>query len=261
MPALPWLIALVGLTLARLGGRRGALALALTLAAWTGLASAALWLHPHAANDASLLAAKSSHADARVYLPNLFVPSFDRAAPALPAQLAAWIAAAALLGLWLQRAQQGRGGARPLPALAALFALLIGASALLERWPSPHRLPRYATALELRPGTVAFATHGAGIEGPGAWRVRGDLELLVRSRRPLERLLAQGVGEGAVRTGSLPPLALEPEGRPMEVPLERVRHLVGRRGVEETLYRARLERVEGDSSWLLIPGLPPESGP
>jgi len=258
MPALPWAIALAGLTLVRLGSRRGVATIALTLAAWTGLAAAALWSDPHAANDASLLAAKSALADPRVYIPNLFIPSFARGAPALPAQLAAWAALLGLLALWLHRASRGRGGASPGAALAGLFAALLVSGAILERWPSPHRLPRFPEALELRPGTVAFATRGGSVEGE-AWRVEGDLELLVRSRLPLTRLLARGVGEGVVRAEGGPPLGLEAGGRWLELPLEEIRHLTGRRGVEETLYRAALRRVEG-GSWVLIPGLPREAG-
>jgi hypothetical protein len=258
MPALPWVIALVGLTLARLGSRRGVATIALTLMAWTGLVAAALWNDPHAANDASLLAARSAVADAHVYLPDLFVPSFARAAAALPAQLGVWTALLVLLGLWLQRASRGRGGASPQAALVGLFAALLVAGLLLERWPSPHRLPRFGDAIELRPGTVAFATRGGSAEG-AAWRVEGDLELLVRSRQPLRRLLARGIGEGVVRGEHGPPLGLEPDGRWLELPLHEVRHLTGRRGVEETLYRATLRRVEG-GSWVLIPGLPRETG-
>lgn len=260
MPALPWLIALGGLAIARLAGRRGVVTVVFALVAWSGLAAAGLWNDPHAANDASLLADSSAIADARVYLPDLFIPSFARAAPALPAQLATWAALVAALGLWLFREQRSRAaGASPLAALAVLFAVLMVAGGVLERWPSPHRLPRFPDALELRPGTVAFATRGGTAEGAEAWRVEGDLELLVRSRRPLERLLARAVGDGVVRGENGPPIGLEPRGRWIELPLVEIRHLKGRRGVEETLYRAALRRVEG-GSWVLIPGLPPETG-
>ena len=61
--------------------RRGAVALVLILAAWTGLFATALWQDPHAANDSALLLAKSTYADGHQYVPDLFLRRWSDAAP------------------------------------------------------------------------------------------------------------------------------------------------------------------------------------
>jgi len=78
MPLTPLLAAAVAVALARLGSRRGILALTLILAAWTGLWSLELWRDLHAADDCALLLAKSTFADGHVYIPNRLVPACRR---------------------------------------------------------------------------------------------------------------------------------------------------------------------------------------
>jgi hypothetical protein len=69
---------------------------------------------------------------------------------------------------------------------------------------------------------------------------QGTIELLVRSREPLSSLTVVADGDGTLRPGGVPPVAVA--GRPVvvSVPLEPVTTLVGRRGVSESIARQRL---------------------
>ena len=109
-PSSPGETELVGMT----GGpRRGALALVLMLAAWTGLFAVALWRDPHAANDSALLLAKSAYADGHQYIPDLFIRRWSDGAPGLWARIAVWLAGLGAIAWWLQRvASSARSRAR-----------------------------------------------------------------------------------------------------------------------------------------------------
>jgi len=78
------------------------------------------------------------------------------------------------------------------------------------------------------------------VEDDQARARRGTIELLVRSREPLSSLTVVADGEGTLRPGEAPPVAVA--GRPVvvSVPLEPVATLVGRRGVSESIARQRL---------------------
>ena len=100
MPVAPIAIALVGVALARVSQRRGALALGLVLAGWSALFALALWNDPHAANDSALLLAQSTWADGNQYIPNLFLRRWADGAPGLWARMAAWVVAIGLAAAW-----------------------------------------------------------------------------------------------------------------------------------------------------------------
>jgi hypothetical protein len=239
MPAVPFLAALVAVALDRSGPRRGVAAVALTLAAWTAMLSARLWFDPRAANDSALLLDRSAFADADVYLPNLFFRSWNYAAPGQTARVFAWVALAALLGAWLRRVARGRGGASAPRVLAGLAAATLVVAIGLERWPTRHRVPRFQDALELEPGSVAFVS-GAVIEDDHVRAARGDVEILVRSREPLPAVMLVANGEGFVELTGRPRLLVPRSGLRVEVPLDRIAELTGRRGARESLSGKRL---------------------
>jgi hypothetical protein len=262
MPVAPWAAALVAVALAVTGHRRGVAALALALAAWTGLFAAALWADPHAANDCALLLDRSVFADGNVYIPNLFIRAWSDAAPGLFARVAVWAVVIAAAGLWIRRAGRGRGGSggageppqliserefisrerddSPVRALAGLAALVLAAAFLLERGPTFRTGPRYRDALGIGPGATAFLIDGATVEEDRARTRGGALDLVVRSRAPLPSVTVLAEGEGTLRVGGRPAIALP--GRPvaLTVPLDPIATLVGRRGVGESLARQRL---------------------
>jgi len=246
MPVTPYAIALIGLVLARGANRPGLLTAVLALAGWSGLNARQMWLDPHAADAARVLAAKSEIADVAVYVPDLFIPTMSGGAPGLAAQLAAWLAVFLAVGLGLARA--GGGGRSPARALLGMLGAALALSALLERWPSPHRLPRFGNALELRAGVTAFPSRGrlAGRE-PLLAVGEGELTLLLRSREPLRRIavLAAGTGFAGDAAGPLSPI--RDRGRWLGAALEEVAALEGRRGVREWLYHAKLRiRTDGE---------------
>jgi hypothetical protein len=243
MPVAPWAAALVAIALAVTGHRRGVAALALALAAWTGLLAAALWADPHAANDCALLLARSVFADGNVYIPNLFIRAWSDAAPGLFARVAVWGVIIAAAGLWIRRAARGGGGNSPVRALAGLAALVLAAAFLLERGPTFRTGPRYRDALGIGTGAAAFLIDGVTVEEDRARTRGGALDLVVRSREPLPSVTVLAEGEGTLRIGGRPAVALP--GRPvaLTVPLDPIATLVGRRGVGESLARQRL-RIE-----------------
>jgi hypothetical protein len=247
MPVAPWAAALVAVALAVTGHRRGVVALALALAAWTGLFAAALWADPHAANDCALLLARSVFADGHVYVPNLFIRAWSDGAPGLAVRIAVWLAVIAAAALWTRRAARGRGGHSPGRALAALASLVLAAALLLERWPTARPGPRFRDALPVAPGVTAFLIDGVSVEEDRARVTGGALDLLVRSREPLGAVTLLAEGEGTLRIGGGAAVALP--GRPLAlaVPLVPVATLVGRRGVGESLARQRLlVETQGD---------------
>jgi hypothetical protein len=240
MPIAPLLVALVGAALARAGGRRGPLAVTLTLAAWTGLLAVALWRDPHAANDSALLLAKSAFADGNVYVPNLFIRTWSEGAPGLFFRIAAWAALAVVLAGWLRRAAQGRGGTSPHRALVGVVTLGLGVGFLLERWPSGRTSPRFADALRL-PREAALFLSGATRWDESALRApAGSVDVLLRSAEPLDAAAVLIGGDGFVSAPGLAPMALRPSGVIVNLPLTHLMTLTGRRGVRETLQRTTL---------------------
>jgi hypothetical protein len=237
MPLVPWLAALLAITLAATAGRRGVLALALMAAGWSALLARALWLDPHAANDCALLLAKAAIADGNVYLPNLFIRAWSDGAPGLLPRVALWIALATGLAVWLRRVAMRGGGDSSGRTLAAVFAVALAAGLVLERWPSSRRAARFPDALTADPETVVFVTGGARVEEGVAVAGSGDVELLVRSRRPLASLRVVLEGDGVVRVPGHAPVTLRGRAVEVDVPLAPLRRLTGRRGVEETLSR------------------------
>jgi hypothetical protein len=239
MPVAPYAIALLGVAVAAAG--RGAVSLVLALLAISALVARALWLDPHAANEATRLLARSAIADGAVYVPDLFIKSFAEAAPGLLPRIGCWLVLGAALGVFLSRAAAGRGGGSPNRALAGAVALVMACGLLLERWPSSSRVARFPNALEVRPGTTAFASGAASVERGSLLAGNGATLLLVRSRAPLSQLALLAEGEGIIRMRGRPPLLVGPGGEWGALPLEPIVTLTGRRGVSETLYRQRID--------------------
>jgi hypothetical protein len=243
MPAVPYLVALAALALAKTGGRRGVVTLALCLAGWTGLLAVQLWNDPRAANDSGLLLAKSALADGNVYVPNLFFRSPLYRAPGHEARTLAWIALAAVLGLWLRRVAAGRGGESPPRLLFGSALLVLAVAVALERWPSGFGGPRFPDAVEIEPGVTAFVSGAGAVDGRTIVAERGELEVLLRSKEPVASLPLVATGAGRVAMPGRAPLALRPGGVRLDLPLDAVRELTGRRGAREWLSVGRL-RIE-----------------
>jgi hypothetical protein len=253
MPLVPIAVALVAVLVSQTGARHGALALALTLAAWTGLIALQLWRDPLASNDCAVLLAKSTFADGNVYIPNLFIKTWSEGAPGLFVRIAVWIALAAMVTLWLRRVTLGLGGRSPASVLAGLTAVVLLAALLLERWPSSYAAPRFQNALDLGGGATAFVS-GASVEGDFARVPRGDVDLLVRSRAELPSVTLTAEGEGRMIVPGRPAIPLSARGTRVEVPMAAVVTLTGRRGVQETLYRQRLDLTGARSAVLRLAG-------
>ncbi len=239
MPLVPLAAALVAVGLDKTTARRGVLAFALTLAAWTALIAVALWRDPLASNDCAVLLAKSAFADGNVYIPNLFIKTWSEGAPGLFFRVVVWTLLAIVAALWLRRAAAGRGGRSPERILAGAFVTSLAVAFLLERWPSSRSAARFPEALDLGGGATAFVA-GADVEDGFARVAPGAVELLVRSRAPLPALTLIAEGEGTLRLPGRPPIPLSPRGTGAGVPLTSLVTLSGRRGVSETLYRQRM---------------------
>ena len=239
MPLVPLAVALVAVAVDRTASRRGAIGLALMLAAWTVLIAVQLWRDPLASNDCAVLLAKSAFADGDVYIPNLFIRTWSAGAPGLFFRVAAWIAFAVAAALWLRRAAAGRGGRSPERVLAGVVVTILTVSFLLERWPSSRSAPRFLDALDLGGGTTVFVSE-ATVMDDFARIANGEVEMLVRSRVPLQALTVIAEGEGLLHLPGRPPIALSPRGTRFELPLTPLVRLTGRRGVGEMLYRERM---------------------
>jgi len=238
MPVLPWAAALLSLVLAVARSRRAVLALFFLLAGLSAIVAAALWNDPHAANDCALLLARGAIADGNVYVPNLFIRAWSDGAPGLWARIAAWLVIVGALAWWTRRAAARRAGERPLRAMAVVGALVLALTLALERWPPARTAPRFPDAVEVAPGLTAFVD--GRVEGGRAWLDPGGHEILVRTREPPAALRARFEGEGVVRMAARPPLVIPAAGLELDLPLEVVTVLRGRRGASETLARQRL---------------------
>jgi hypothetical protein len=242
MPVVPLAVALAAIAIARTAHKRGAVALALALGAWTALVAIELRADPHAANDSWLLLAKSTFADGRQYVPGLFIRAWADAAPGLLAQLVAWALLIAGTAWWVKRAvgesaggQQAAGkgpiaGASPQRLLAGTAATLLVAGFVLERaapvtrsraaWPGELKLDGHAT-LFLK-GEVTVREDEA-VVGPGA------VELLVRAPEARETVgLTLGGAGGFAHPAGRPPQQLRPSGAFMELPLSGYHDVRGR---------------------------------
>ena len=220
MPVAPLAVALVGMALARMGERRGVLAIVLMLSAWTGLLALQLYRDPHAANDGWLLLAKSTFADGNQYIPNLFIRHWSDGAPGLTVRILMWLAAATGLALWVRRSAEGQAGHAPLRPLCGVAASVLAAGLLLERWPSTATAPRFGDAIEAGPGVTAFVSGPVTVREDEARLRPGTVEVLVRSAAPIESVRAVVGGEGRLQIHGRPPIVARPAGALGDLPLE-----------------------------------------
>lgn len=247
MPVTPLLIAGLGVVLARAGARRGLLALALALSAWTALLAVPLHRDPHAANDCALLAAKSELADPGLLVPNLFFRTPGSDAPEQRWRTAGWLLALALLAAFAARAASGRGrlADRPLATGGLLFAGLLAAALVAERAAPSRRAPAWRDALEAPGGATVFT-------GPVHQRVGrtivvdpGARALLLRAREPLVAFRVLVAGATALRAPGRPPIPLLVAGAPLDAPVRLLAEVEGRGGAREWLYELPLD-LEGE---------------
>jgi hypothetical protein len=259
--------------------RRGALALVLTLAAWTGLFAVALRQDPHAASDSGLLLAKSAYADGNQYLPGLFIRHWSDGAPGLWARILVWLAGLGSIAWWLRRvavsSRRGRErcGASPLATLAAVAALVLALAFFLERWPGKRTRPSFAGAIAVatpwvRGAAAATPASPAVLFVDGAASVRedeailgpGPVELLLRAPSPVRSLTVTLGGGGVLRAPGLPPLVLRPTGALVDLPLSAYHEVRDRDGRSVAFCRTVLT-VEGQSVLRLGEGPAPAKPP
>jgi uncharacterized membrane protein YecN with MAPEG domain len=234
--------------------RRGAVALVLVLAAWSGLLAAELWRDPHAASDSALLLARSVYADGNQYIPNLFIRRWADGAPGLAWRVVAWLAGLVALAVWTRRvvrARQGRAGRPGRSPLAALFGLsgaLLVAGLLLEHVAPPTRTqPRWGDTLPAAGGDLAFLGGASEVIPGGAVIGPGRVEILVRSAAPRERLRATVGGQAAVlRVPGQAPVVLRPTGALVDLPLDEYHVVRGRDGGRAVFSRVLVD-VDGQA--------------
>jgi hypothetical protein len=223
MPVAPLAVALVGVCLARVASRRGALALALILASWSAVFALLLRQDPIAANDSALLLAKATFADGNQYIPNLFIRTWADGAPGLWARILAWLVAIGLATFWLRRGERARqagtnAGASPTRTLAATAVLLLATAWLLEGW-AGRPGPVFHRSIAVSPDAVLFldgaaqVREDAAVLGPG----RVDLQLRAPQATPALRVLVGG--RGLLRVPGLAPVVLRPSGARVSLPL------------------------------------------
>jgi hypothetical protein len=241
LPLVPVLALLGALALAGAAGRPGVRFLALTLAGWSAVVAVILWRDPHAANDCALLLARSGFAEGAAYIPDLYVRSWTEAPPGTAARLAAWLALMGALGCWLRRCAATKAGASAPRTLVGVAALLLATAFVLERWPVTRRAPRFDGTVDLGAGVTAFVSGAARVEDGHVRARSGRVEVLVRSRESLAALEVQAEGEGVMNVPGRPATVLPGRAVAVELPLQTLRTLVGRRGARETLSRQRLE--------------------
>ena len=248
MPLVPLAVALVGIALARCDARRGAMALALTLAAWTAVLALALRQDPHAANDSALLLAKSTFADGLLYVPGLHIGSWADAAPGLALRVLAWLFLIVALAWWWTRAARATGpegtGGSPLRALAgAAGLLLLVAFGLEHAAPANRTQPAWPGALAAGPGTALFLDGASTVREDEAIVGPGEVQILVRAEKAQGSLPLTMGGEGFLYVPGRPPQALRPTGAFVELPLSAYHEVRGRdRTVSFSRVLLRLER-------------------
>jgi hypothetical protein len=244
MPLAPLAVALVGIAIDRVT-RRGALALVLILAAWTGLIALALRQDPHAANDSALLLAKSTYADGNQYIPNLFIRRWADGAPGLGARILVWVVAIGGLGAWMKRGS----GASPRRTLSCLAALLLVFGFQLERAAPPTRaVPWWRSVLSAGPGMLVFLDGASNVREDEAGLGPGSVQLLLRAPSPVPgplRITIGGQG-GVVRVPGRPPIVLRPTGALLDLPLVPYHEVRGRDGRRVAFSRATLT-LEGEA--------------
>jgi len=247
MPLVPLATALVGIAIARCDARRGAMALALTLAAWTAVLALALRQDPHAANDSALLLAKSTFADGLVYIPGLHVGSWADAAPGLWLRVLAWLVLTAALAWWWTHASKSSGpegaGGSPRRALFGVAGLLLLVGFGLEHAaPASRMRPAWPGVLAAGPGTTLFldaatVREDEAIVGPG------EVQILVRAEKAQGSLPLTMGGEGFLYVPGRAPQALRPTGALVDLPLSAYHEVRGRdRTVAFSRTLVRLER-------------------
>ena len=260
MPVAPLAVALVGIAIDRVTrpaerASRGAVALLLILAAWTGLFAVALWRDPHAANDSALLLAKSTFADGHQYIPDLFLRRWSDAAPGLWARLAAWLAGLAGIAWWLRRvASSSRAGPRA-RRLAARHprggggVRARGRPAARAAGPGSGPARRSPGRCGSRPRTtpVLFVSGAARVREDEAILGPGAVELLLRAPVAASSLRVTVGGPGGVlRATGLPPLVLRPTGSLLELPFVPYHEVRGRDGRRVAFSRTSLT-LEGEA--------------
>jgi hypothetical protein len=255
MPVAPLAVALVAVALHRVDGRRGALALAAILAAWSALFAWALWHDPHAANDSALLLAQSAYADGNQYIPNLKIARWADGAPGLWARIGLWAVMIGVASVWWRRsarAQEGATGTRaaigssPAAALAGTAALILAFAFTLEQWPAWRDSPSLARSLPLGAEGRAFAEGEVLVRPDEVIVGPGEASLLVRTPVESSSLPLTVGGEGVFRSDGLRPFVLRPTGARVDLPLRPYHVVRGRDGSEVFFARARLG-VEGQA--------------
>ncbi len=244
MPVAPLAVALVGVALRRAASRRGALAVALGLAAWTGLFAVALWRDPHAANDSAVLLARSTFADGHVYVPDLFIRRWSDAAPGLGARVLAWTAAAAALA-WFFRSTALGGGTSAGRASLGLAGFVLAVGLGLERWPTARTAAAFPGQVPLDSDGTAFVSGPVREADDALVAETGEVEILVRSPRQRSTVAILVGGQGAFRVTGQGSIGARPAGAWISVPLEPLVELWESTGRTESLSRGRLS-VEGE---------------
>jgi hypothetical protein len=245
MPVAPLAVALVGIALHRVLGRRGAVAVTLALVGWTALLAMALWRDPHAANDSAVLLARSAFADGHVYVPDLFIRRWSDATPGLPARVLAWTSGAVALAFFFHRATRDRDGTSPARASLGLAGLVVGVTLGLEQWPPRRSAPAFPGQATVDSASTAFVSGPVQEHDEALVAETGDVEILLRSPEPRSSVAVLVGGDGVFRGAGLGPVRARPAGVWLEVPLEPVAALQDRTGRRESLSRGRLT-VEGE---------------
>jgi hypothetical protein len=246
LPLAPLVVALVAMALDRVPPKRGAIALALMLAAWTAVLAVALWEDPHAANDSAVLLSKSTYADGNQYVPNLHVRQWTDAAPGLWARVVVWLLGAATLSAWWALgAARGRWTGSPGRTLAVVVAAVLGAGFFLERWPSAETAPRFHESIAIGPGTAVFLDGPVTIQDRQVVMRAGETRLLVRSPTALASIRGVLGGQGTVHVRASIPLPARPAGALVAIPVEE-RHVLRDPQGRVEYFSTQTVRVEGE---------------
>jgi hypothetical protein len=246
MPLAPLAVALVALALDRARTKRGAIALALILAAWTAVFAVALWEDPHAANDSAVLLQKSTFADGNQYLPNLHLRQWSDAEPGLWARVLFWLlVSAAVTVWWALGAARGRWTASPDRTLAVVVVVLLVAAFFLERWPSAETAPRFHQSIRTGPDATVFLDGPVTVQDHQAILRDGETRVLVRSPTPLTTIRAVLGGRGVVRPRVATALLARPAGAVVPIPLEE-RHILHDAEGRAEYFSAQTLTVEGE---------------